>query len=168
MKPTLAPLLMSLCALLVSVSAYGQRESSSGKLLRGLDQLHMHVVIESERDVDRDMRNQMADVVELELRRAMIPLLPYVVNEPDENIPLLLVSMAVDRNGPRPVTRINLQIIDRVVVARNKENTTATIYSARTDAASNSDATLARDTRDGLRDLMKRFIEDYNAVNPRR
>ncbi|MFW5883557.1 MAG: hypothetical protein ACOCVG_04240 [Verrucomicrobiota bacterium] len=133
--------------------------------LEGLNGLHFNVLTTSFQDTDLELRRDLSDIVELELRRAKVPVFEFFSNEPAGNVPLVEVVLDVQR-GARNSFTLRLELRDTVVIERNNIRITATTYATeRSGTTPNADA-LGSEIKNTMRTMMAEFTDAYREVNP--
>lgn len=127
-------------------------------LLKGITYLYMNVDTSLAPSITNSERMDISDIVELQLRRANIPLRQYVVNDPGSSVPLLEVTVKDARARGGDSYEIILRMHDYVTVDRNKERTTAVIYEMTRDTLP------ATDDIDSLKIKLRELMGDFVAI----
>lgn len=156
-------LIFALAALLAAQLIQAAEDDSH---LKGIRYLHMEVDTADASNVKPSEQLDMSDIVELQLRRGDIDLRPYVVNKPEENIPLVEVRVDTASRAGAGEFELVLRVYDHVTIDRNKEQTIATIYEMRRRASSSSGSAQIEAIKSELRELMSDFVNVFRAQNP--
>jgi hypothetical protein len=127
--------------------------------LRGITQLYIDVITSENRPEDADLRGEIRDGMELELRRANLT--PKAVEglSPEAATPLLLIEIRYDRGLGRYNADVILSVRDNATIARNKEAVLAQSYSESRRALGTSDTALNREVKARGRELVLEIIE---------
>lgn len=133
--------------------------------LRGIRFLHMKVDTSKAANIVPSEQLDMSDIVELQLRRGDIDLRPYVINQPEDNIPLIEVQVNTSSRQPVGEFELTLRVYDHVTIDRNQERTVATIYEMKRSAGS-SGSDQVNAIKGELRELMTDFVAVFRAQNP--
>ncbi len=135
--------------------------------LRGISFLFIDVKVSDQRTEDGDLRAELRDVVELELRRSNVAPkeAPMIPNE--TTVPLLTVEVRFDRALGRSAADIELSIRDTATVIRNNEKVMAVTYAQVKKAVAASDTALPREVKARARELVTELIEGLRKANGR-
>ena len=127
--------------------------------LRGITQFYIDVTTSENRPEDADLRTEIRDGMELELRRANIT--PKAVEglSPEAATPLLLVEVRYDRGLGRYTADVILSVRDNATITRNKEAVLAQSYSESRRALGTSDTALNREVKARSRELVLEVID---------
>ena len=127
--------------------------------LRGITFFYIDVTTSETRPEDADLRAEIRDAVELEMRRTNF--LPKDFNglNPETATPLMAIEVRFDRGLGRYNADIILSVRDNATVTRNKEPVLATTYSQTKKAMGASDVTLAREIKGRSRELVVELID---------
>ena len=159
-------LALALLAAFVTLTAVAQTEPQrSGPQdkafakLRGITQFYIDVNTSENRPEDADLRTEIRDGMELELRRANLT--PKAVEglSPEAATPLLLVDVRYDRGLGRYTADVTLSVRDNATIARNKEAVLAQSYSESRRALGTSDTALNREVKARSRELVLEIID---------
>jgi len=159
-------LALTLLAALVTLTAVAQTETqrpaSQDKAfakLRGITQFYIDVSTSENRPEDADLRGEIRDGMELELRRANLT--PKAVEglSPETATPLLLVEVRYDRGLGRYTADVTLSVRDNATITRNKEAVLAQSYADTRRALGTSDTALNREVKARSRELVLEIIE---------
>ena len=133
-------------------------ENSFSKL-RGISYFFIDVITADPRTEDVDLRQEIRDGIELELRRANI--IPREFNgvNPEASTPLLTVEIRFDRSLGRFAADVTLSVRDNATIARNREPVLAQTYTQTKKAVASSDATLTKEIKGRSRELVGELIE---------
>ena len=127
--------------------------------LRGITQFYIDVSTSENRPEDADLRTEIRDGMELELRRANLT--PKAVEglSPEAATPLLLVEVRYDRSLGRYTADVILSVRDNATITRNKEAVLAQSYGETRRALGTSDTALNREVKARSRELVLEIIE---------
>jgi len=159
-------LALALLAAFVTLTAVAQTEPQrSGPQdkafakLRGITQFYIDVNTSENRPEDADLRTEIRDGMELELRRANLT--PKAVEglSPEAATPLLLVDVRYDRGLGRYTADVTLSVRDNATITRNKEAVLAQSYSETRRALGTSDTALNREVKARSRELVLEIID---------
>ena len=127
--------------------------------LRGITQFYIDVITSENRPEDADLRGEIRDGMELELRRANLT--PKAVEglSPEAATPLLLIEIRYDRGLGRYNADVILSVRDNATITRNKEAVLAQSYSESRRALGTSDTALNREVKARGRELVLEIIE---------
>jgi hypothetical protein len=159
-------LALALLAAFVTLTAVAQTEPQrSGPQdkafakLRGITQFYIDVNTSENRPEDADLRTEIRDGMELELRRANLT--PKAVEglSPEAATPLLLVDVRYDRGLGRYTADVTLSVRDNATITRNKEAVLAQSYSESRRALGTSDTALNREVKARSRELVLEIID---------
>ncbi|MEK0437270.1 MAG: hypothetical protein RL444_1348 [Verrucomicrobiota bacterium] len=127
--------------------------------LRGITQFYIDVSTSENRPEDADLRGEIRDGMELELRRANLT--PKAVEglSPEAATPLLLIEVRYDRGLGRYNADVILSVRDNATISRNKEAVLAQTYSETRRALGTSDTALNREVKARGRELVLEVIE---------
>ncbi len=127
--------------------------------LRGITQFYIDVSTSENRPEDADLRGEIRDGMELELRRANLT--PKAVEglSQEAATPLLLVDVRYDRGLGRYTADVTLSVRDNATISRNKEAVLAQSYSESRRALGTSDTALNREVKARSRELVLEIIE---------
>jgi hypothetical protein len=159
-------LALTLLAAFVTLTAVAQtepqRQPSQDKAfakLRGITQFYIDVTTSENRPEDADLRGEIRDGMELELRRANLT--PKAVEglSPEAATPLLLIEVRYDRGLGRYNADVVLSVRDNATITRNKEAVLAQSYSETRRALGTSDTALNREVKARGRELVLEIIE---------
>jgi hypothetical protein len=127
--------------------------------LRGITQFYIDVITSENRPEDADLRGEIRDGMELELRRANLT--PKAVEglSPEAATPLLLIEVRYDRGLGRYNADVILSVRDNATITRNKEAVLAQSYSESRRALGTSDTALNREVKARGRELVLEIIE---------
>lgn len=127
--------------------------------LRGITFFYIDVTTSESRPEDADLRAEIRDALELEMRRTNF--LPKEFNglSPEAATPLLSVEVRFDRGLGRYNADVILSVRDNATVTRNKEPVLAQTYVQTKKAMGSSDTTLAREVKARSRELVIELID---------
>jgi hypothetical protein len=136
----------------------GPQDKAFAKL-RGITQFYIDVSTSENRPEDADLRTEIRDGMELELRRANLT--PKAVEglSPEAATPLLLVDVRYDRGLGRYTADVTLSVRDNATITRNKEAVLAQSYSESRRALGTSDTALNREVKARSRELVLEIID---------
>lgn len=134
--------------------------------LKGISYLYMDVDATMAGEISASEELDLSDIMELQLRRGDINLRPYVINQPNQNVPLvqfIIDSITYNDSGELALT---LRIRDYVTIDRNGEKTVATIYEMRRLVSTSGTTVREMDLiKSELRDIMAEFVTIYRNQN---
>ena len=127
--------------------------------LRSISYFFTDVRTSENRPEDGDLRAELRDLIELELRRAgMTPReLPSV--NPDASAPQLIIDVRFDRGLGRYSAVVAVAVRDEATVRRNGQPVMAETYRAERAAAGTSDSLLTRDIKNRSRELLTELFD---------
>lgn len=138
-------------------------------VLRGINQLYLEVALtDGAKAEDSELRGELRDVIELELRRAGILLRESSVTDPTSRSPLLRLEVKFDRGLGRFAARLNLGVSDQVTVTRNREVLLAEVWALERTASSAVETGLPREVRQKARDMTADFLSALRKSNASR
>ncbi|GDY17725.1 hypothetical protein LBMAG55_10480 [Verrucomicrobiota bacterium] len=161
------PVLLALACLLAFPALRAQEETKPGKLpedrtfakLRGISYFFIDVVTSETRPEDADLRSEIRDAIELEMRRSNIVPKEFVGGNSELATPLLTIEVKFERGLGRYEAVINLTIRDNATIKRNSEAVLAVTYAQTKKAVGSSDGTLAREIKGRSRELAIELID---------
>jgi hypothetical protein len=161
------PVLLALACLLAFPALRAQEETKPGKLsedrtfakLRGISYFFIDVVTTETRPEDADLRSEIRDAIELEMRRSNIVPKEFVGGNSETATPLLTIEVKFERGLGRYEAVINLTIRDNATIKRNSEAVLAVTYAQTKKAVGSSDGTLAREIKGRSRELAIELID---------
>ncbi len=132
--------------------------------LRGISYFFIDVTTADPRPEDGDLRQEIRDGIELEMRRN--GLVPKEFNglNPEGSTPLLTVEVRFDRGLGRYSADVTLSIRDNATVTRNREAVLAQTYAQTKKAVGSSDATLTKEIKGRSRELVSELIDGMKKV----
>ncbi len=140
------------------VPSFIAAEAARNAVLRGINQVQLDVGIsEGARPEDAELRTELRDAVELELRRSGVLLRDSAPGESDR-IPVLRLDVQFDRSSGRFAARVNLSVRDQVTVIRNRETVMAEVWSLERGASASVDSGLPREVRKVAREMTSDFL----------
>jgi hypothetical protein len=143
-------------------------DAESAGNLKGIDRLSVEVDAETNSLEEKTfIKTELADLLELELRRANIQYREMVFNQPDLNFPRISVKARIDRRTTGVSYTISLKIVDHATIIRNGRRITAETYVRSKVFTKGGDASPIVDVKTEVRDMTRQFVEDYRSANPR-
>jgi len=134
--------------------------------LKGMDGIYWRVDTSYAQDISSSERMDLNDIVELQLRRGAITLKPFILNQPNQNIPLLEITVqTVSSTGPDQVM-ISLKVLDYATIERNSQRTIAKTFELERSTKVNSSSEEADIIKSELREIMAEFVSVYKQANP--
>ena len=126
--------------------------------LRGITFFFIDVTTSESRPEDADLRGEIRDSIELEMRRANI--VPKAVEglTPEATTPLLTIEVRLDRGLGRYNADVILAVRDNATIARNKEAVLAQSYTQSKRAMGTSETTLNREVKARSRELVQELL----------
>ncbi|MFM2130864.1 MAG: hypothetical protein ACO268_04890 [Opitutales bacterium] len=165
-----------LLAALLSTSALLAQEPAPARALpadtsvnklRGINYLFIDVKVNDQRSEDGDLRAELRDVVELELRRNNVAPKEAPMAPNESHVPLLTIEVRFDRALGRSAADIELSIRDTATVVRNNEKVMAVTYTQVKKAMAPSDSALPREVKARARELVTELIDGLRKANGR-
>ena len=161
------PLLLALACLLALPVLRAQEDPKTGKVaedrtfakLRGISYFFIDVVTSETRPEDADLRSEIRDAIELEMRRSGIVPKEFVGGNVETATPLLTIEVKFERGLGRYEAIVNLTIRDNATITRNREAVLATTYAQTKKAVGSSDGTLSREIKGRSRELVIELID---------
>lgn len=160
------PLALALALLAVFAAAAAQtdplRPAADDKAfakLRGVTFFYIDVVTSENRPEEIDLRGEIRDGMELELRRANITPKAIEGLGAEAATPLLLIDVRFDRGLGRYNADVTLSVRDNATIARNKEAVLAQSYSQSRRALGTSDTALNKEIKTRSREMIQEVIE---------
>ena len=126
--------------------------------LRGITVFFIDVTTSDSRPEDGDLRTEIRDAMELEMRRSNI--VPKSVDglPPEATTPLLSIEVRLDRGLGRYNADVILSVRDNATITRNKEAVLAQSYASAKRAMGTSEATLNREIKARGRELVQELL----------
>lgn len=160
------PLSIALLATLVTLTAVAQTEplrtapqDKAFAKLRGITQFYIDVTTSENRPEDTDLRTEIRDGMELELRRANLTPKDVEGLSSEATTPLMLIDVRFDRGLGRYTADVTLSVRDNATINRNKEAVLAQSYGETRRALGTSDTALNREVKARSRELVLEIIE---------
>lgn len=127
--------------------------------LRGITYFYIDVITSENRPEEVDLRGEIRDGIELELRRANLT--PKAVEGlgADAATPLLQVEVRFDRGLGRYNADVTLSVRDNATITRNKESVLAQSYVQSRRALGTSDGGLSKEIKARSREMIQEVIE---------
>ncbi|MEO0508656.1 MAG: hypothetical protein AAF065_02210 [Verrucomicrobiota bacterium] len=150
---------------LLPFGIFAQYESDVSHL-KGMRYVYMDIDTTGTSKVSQTEKVDLSDIVELQLRRADIEIRPFVVNEPERNVPLLLVKVNTDQRSQSGQFELVLEIRDFVTINRNKKEAVATTFSFSRSASISGVGNEVDLMKTELRELMSEFTVTFREQNP--
>lgn len=170
--------LLVLAALLASTPVFSQEnfigttrvdagaDSSRNAVLKGISQLYLEVAfVEGARAEDGDLRGELRDAVELELRRAGIMLRENSPGDLATRSPVLRMEVKFERGSGRFMARMNLALNDQVTVVRNRETLLARVWDVERSVSAPMDPALIREVRLKAKEMTVDFLSALKRAN---
>lgn len=159
MRPLALALLATLAAVSVSAQADPARaDDKAFAKLRGITSFFIDVTTSDSRPEDADLRSEIRDAMELEMRRANIVPKPADNLPPEAATPLLTIEVRLDRGLGRYNADVVLAVRDNATITRNKEAVLAQSYAQSKRAMGTSEATLNREVKARSRELVQELL----------
>ncbi len=126
--------------------------------LRGISFFFIDVTTSESRPEDADLRGEIRDSIELEMRRANI--VPKAIEglTPEATTPLLTIEVRLDRGLGRYNADVILAVRDNATISRNKEAVLAQSYAQSKRAMGTSETTLNREIKARSRELVQELV----------
>jgi len=135
------------------------RTDSTFSKLRGISYFFIDVTTVDPRPEDGDLRQEIRDGIELEMRRAGLVPKEFTGANPEASTPLLTIEVRFDRGLGRYGADVTLFVRDNATVTRNREPVLAQTYVQTRKAVGSSDATLTKEVKSRSRELVSELIE---------
>lgn len=132
--------------------------------LRSISYFFIDVRTTENRPDDADLRNELRDLAELELRRAGLTPKELPALNPDAATPQLVIEVRFDRGLGRYSAQVGLAVRDDATIRRNSQPIVAETYRAERQAAGTSDSLLTRDIKAKAREAI---VEMLDLARPR-
>jgi hypothetical protein len=139
-------------------------EDSIHKNLRGLHFLHMQIDESLNQEVTAMERLDLADIMELQLRRGAVDIRPFRADQPEICVPVAVLSIDTSDRLKTGVFELVLQVRDRVIIKRNQSEVVATTFELR--RSGRADSNEVESIKAVLRELMADFVDIYREENP--
>lgn len=133
-------------------------ETATFAKLKGITFFYIDVTTSESRPEDADLRSEIRDAMELEMRRANIVPKPVDGPNPETLTPLLTVDVRLDRGLGRYNADVVLAVRDNATITRNKEAVLAQSYAQSKRAAGTSESTLNREIKARSRELVQELL----------
>jgi hypothetical protein len=161
------PLLLALACLVAFPALRAQEDPKTAKpaedrtfaKLRGISYFFIDVVTSETRPEDADLRGEIRDAIELEMRRNNIVPKEFAGGNSEAATPLLTIEVRFERGLGRYEAMINLTIRDNATITRNREAVLATTYAQTKKAVGSSEGTLSREIKGRSRELVIELID---------
>lgn len=127
--------------------------------LRAISYFFIDVRTSENRPDDADLRNELRDLMELEMRRAGITPREQTTLNPDANAPQLVLEIRFDRGLGRYAAAVGLAVRDEATIRRNSQPIVAETYRSERAALGTSDMNLTRDIKAKAKELMVELLE---------
>lgn len=127
--------------------------------LRSISYFFISVTTSENRPDDADLRNELRDLMELEMRRAGVAPREQTVVNPDANAPQLVMEIRFDRGLGRYAAAVGLSVRDEANIRRNNQLIIAETYRSERSALGTSDLQLTRDIKAKAKDLMTELLD---------
>jgi hypothetical protein len=127
--------------------------------LRGISYFFIDVITVDPRPEDGDLRQEIRDGIELEMRRAGITPKEYNGTNPEGSTPLLTVEIRFDRGLGRYAAAVGLAVRDEANIRRNNQLIIAETYRSERSALGTSDLQLTRDIKAKAKELMSELLD---------
>jgi len=135
--------------------------------LRSISYFFIDVRTSENRPDDADLRNELRDLMELEMRRAGVSPREQTTVNPDANAPQLVMEIRFDRGLGRYAAAVGLSVRDEANIRRNNQMIIAETYRSERSALGTSDLNLTRDIKAKAKDLMTELLEGMSKAKGR-
>ena len=132
--------------------------------LRGITFFFIDVATSESRPEDADLRSEIRDAMELEMRRASITPKEFNPQTPETSTPLLTIDVRFNRGLGRYDADVILSVRDNATITRNKEAVLAQSYSQSKRASGTSESTLGREIKARSRELVQEIIQGMKTL----
>jgi predicted transcriptional regulator len=126
--------------------------------LRGITQLYLDVT-STDPASDAELRGEVRDLMELEFRRSNIAVLNFSPTSREVPTPVLQLHLKMERSLGRVNCEIELSVLDRVQIVRNKELINAITFKTSRQVGMLSEQAVSRDVRNRVREMIREFIK---------
>ena len=165
-------LALALLATLTAVTSLAQAEplratggdDKAFAKLRGITFFFIDVSTSESRPEDADLRSEIRDAMELEMRRAGITPKEFNPQTPETSTPLLTIDVRFNRGLGRYDADVILSVRDNATITRNKEAVLAQSYAQSKRASGTSEATLSREIKARSRELVQEIIAGIKSL----
>jgi hypothetical protein len=130
--------------------------------LRSISYFFTDVRTSENRPEDGDLRAELRDLIELELRRAGMTPRELPSLNPDASAPQLIIDIRFDRGLGRYSAIVAVAVRDEATVRRNSAPVMAETYRSERAAAGTSDSLLTRDIKNRSRELLAELFDGMN------
>ena len=137
----------------------GRPADSSFSKLRGISYFFIDVTTADPRPEDGDLRQEIRDGIELEMRRAGLVPKEYSGANPEGSTPLLTIEVRFDRGLGRYAAAVGLSVRDEANIRRNNQLIIAETYRSERSALGTSDLQLTRDIKAKAKELMTELLD---------
>ncbi|MFZ9202105.1 MAG: hypothetical protein ACO23N_06735 [Opitutales bacterium] len=127
--------------------------------LRSISYFFIDVRTSENRPDDADLRNELRDLAELELRRAGVTPKELPALNPDASTPQLMIEVRFDRGLGRYAAQVSLSVRDDATIRRNSQPIVAETYRSERQSAGTSDSLLTRDIKAKAREAIVEMLE---------
>jgi hypothetical protein len=136
----------------------GEADPSVARL-KSISYFYIDVRTTENRPDDAELRNELRDLAELELRRAGVTTKELPALNPDASTPQLVIEIRFDRGLGRYAGQVSLSVRDDATIRRNSQPIVAETYRAERNAAGTSDTVLTRDIKSKSRELLVEMLD---------
>lgn len=127
--------------------------------LKSISYFFIDVRTSENRPDDADLRNELRDLMELEMRRAGVSPREQTTVNPDANAPQLIIEIRFDRGLGRYAAAVGLSVRDEANIRRNNQLIIAETYRSERSALGTSDLQLTRDIKAKAKELMTELLD---------
>ncbi|MEN9652970.1 MAG: hypothetical protein RL303_690 [Verrucomicrobiota bacterium] len=168
MRPLALPLLLALFAAsgmaqVEPLRPAGADDKAFAKL-RGITYFYIDVITSENRPEEVDLRGEIRDGMELEMRRANLTPKAIEGLGAEAATPMLVIEVRFDRGLGRYNADVILSVRDNATITRNKETVLAQSYSQSRRALGASDTALSREIKARSREMIQEVIEGIKRV----
>lgn len=136
----------------------GETDPAAGRL-RSISYFYIDVHSSENRPDDADLRNELRDLAELELRRAGVTPKELPALNPDAMTPQLVIDIRFDRGLGRYAAQVSLSVRDDATIKRNSQPIVAETFRSERQAAGTSDNLLTRDIKAKAREAIVELLD---------
>lgn len=143
----------------------GENDPSAARL-RNISYFYIDVHTSENRPDDADLRNELRDLAELELRRVGVTPKELPALNPDGMTPQLVIEIRFDRGLGRYAAQVSLSVRDDATIKRNSQPIVAETFRSERQAAGTSDSLLTRDIKAKAREAITEMLELMSKTRP--
>jgi hypothetical protein len=147
-----------------SISPLPSQDANYSRL-RGVPYFYLEVTSGGTSPDEAELRSELRDLIELDLRRNNIAVRVLSPTVSEAETPVLRLNLKWERGSGRGDCLLELSVLDKVQIVRNREQINATIFEVRRPVNILTDQTAGRDIKGRTRDLLKEFCSGFRRAN---